>query len=365
MTDVKLPEVDGHEPLIPKIKTQQTLVESKELTGKQYLAFPCLIRTSDSEILISCKRGTNHGSDGEADLELIRFDTVAKKVIEQTTLARQDKRIMQMGEWVRFSNGDIANYIDVQLTGIKKLSYRTGILGCRSRDGGRTFSGLEPLGVIDGVEYGYAFDHATENNTTTMLVMTFEYLAGQRGSVDVIKTEDHGSTWHFVKNLSQEFGDIRINESTFVRWGDKFLISTRGYDAAERLHVTDSDFNLIEQVNLTEVYPFIGQEIGRPRLFERDGRFYLMGRNWPVQTDERRVMQQALFRIDPADLTITSYVILDNYEQGLVIDGYYPVPYWQEDDRGVLFNVIDYKSVVSRFPGPNIVRSEFLWDEVR
>ncbi|RKX34050.1 MAG: exo-alpha-sialidase [Verrucomicrobia bacterium] len=365
MTDEKLPEVDELDPLIPKIKTQQILVESKELSGKQYLGFPCLIRVSDSEILISFKRGTDHGSDGEADLELVRFDTVANRVIEQTTLAHQDRRIMQMGEWVRFSNGDIANYIDVQLTGIKKLSYRTGILGCRSRDGGTTFSGLIPLGVVDGVEYGYAFDHVTEDGTTYMLVMTFEYLAGQRGSVDVIKTEDHGSTWRFVKNLSLEFGDIRINESTFVRWGDKFLISTRGYDAVERLHVTDSDFNLIEQVNLTEVHPFIGKEIGRPRLFERDGHFYLMGRNCPVRADEQRVMQQALFRIDPADLTITSYVILDNHEEGLVIDGYYPVPYWQEDERGTLFNVIDYKSVVSRFPGPNIVRSEFHWDEVR
>jgi hypothetical protein len=90
-----------------------------------------------------------------------------------------------------------------------------------------------------------------------------------------------------------------------------------------------------------------------------------MGRNWPVRTDEKRVMQQALFRINPADLAITSYVVLDNHEEGLVIDGYYPVPYWQESKRGILFNVIDYKSVVSRFPGPNIIRSEFLWDEVR
>jgi hypothetical protein len=181
----------------------------------------------------------------------------------------------------------------------------------------------------------------------------------------VIKTEDSGSTWKFVKNLSHEFGDVRINESTFVRWGEKYLFSTRGYDASERLHVTDAEFNLIEQVNLTETYSFIGQEIGRPRLFERDGKFYLMGRNWPVRTDERRVMQQALFRIDPDDLAVTSYVVLDNYEEGLVIDGYYPVPYWQKDARGVHFNVIDYKSVVSRFPGPNIVRSEFLWEEIR
>lgn len=365
MIDEKSREAEGIQPLIPRLKTQQTLVESKEQSGRQYLAFPCLIRVSDSEILISCKRGSNHGSDGEADLELVRFDPIKHRVIEQTTLAHQDKRVMQMGEWVRFPNGDIASYIDVQLTGIKNVSYRTGILGCRSRDGGKTFSGPEPLGIIDGVEYGYAFDSVTVEKTTFMLVMTFEYLTGQRGSVDVIRSDDNGSTWHFVKNLSLEFGDIRINESTFVQWGDKFLLSTRGYDAEERLHLTDVDFNLIAQVNLTETYPFIDREIGRPRLFERDGYFYLMGRNWPKQADDRRLMQQALFRIDPAALTITSHVILDNHEEGLVIDAYYPVPYWQEDERGVLFNVIDYKSVVSRFPGPNIVRSEFLWDEVR
>lgn len=365
MTDEKPLEAKEIQPLIPRLKTQQTLVEAKEQSGKQYLAFPCLIRVSDSEILISCKRGSNHGSDGEADLELVRFDPLTNRVTKQTTLAHQDNRIMQMGEWVRFPNGDIASYIDVQLTGIKNVSYRTGILGCRSCDGGKTFSELEPLGIIDGVEYGYPFDSVTIEQTTFMLVMTFEYLTGQRGSVDVIRSDDNGSTWRFVKNLSQEFGDIRINESTFVPWGDKFLFSTRGYDAAQRLHLTDVDFNLIEQINLTETVPFIDREIGRPRLFERDGAFYLMGRNWPEQADDRGLMQQALFRIDPAAFSLASHVILDNHEEGLVIDAYYPVPYWQEDARGVRFNVIDYKSVVSRFPGPNIVRSEFLWDEVR
>ena len=36
---------------------------------------------------------------------------------------------------------------------------------------------LERVGVIDGVEYGYAFDAVSEGRTTWMLAMTFSGLA--------------------------------------------------------------------------------------------------------------------------------------------------------------------------------------------
>lgn len=48
---------------------------------------------------------------GEA-LDFLILDRDTSKVKAHTRLAAIDEHIMQMGEWVRFPNGDIANYID-------------------------------------------------------------------------------------------------------------------------------------------------------------------------------------------------------------------------------------------------------------
>ena len=351
-------------PLIPRHRTRQVLVSSADMAGKTYLAFPSLIRTSHKEVLISFKRGFRHGGDGEADLDLVRFDTQANLVLEHRTLGHIDRIVLQMGEWVRYPNGDIANYVDAQLTGVKKVSYRTGICGWRSTDGGKTFGPLEEFGVVHGVEYGYPFQSLCIDRSVYLLVMTFEYLQGRKGSVDVIRSDDNGTSWRLVRDLSHEFGDVPINETTFVRHGDGFLVSTRGYDERQRLHRTDSDFAVLDQVDLTERYPFIQRHVGRPRLFEKDGRYYLMGRNFTGLT-AKEYMKECLFRIDPDTLEIVSWAILDNHEEGRVIDGYYPVCYWQERDGREWFNVIDYKSTAGCCPGPDILRFEFDWDEVR
>ena len=101
---------------------------------------------------------------------------------------------------------------------------------------------------------------------------------------------------------------------------------------------------------------FIGA--GRPRLFERDGGFYLMGRNWDKPPTNRgtvlgynqkklrqpgtTLMKLSLFRFGPVTLAISKHVILDNAEEENVIDGYYAVPYWQERRGTTYFNTIIY-----------------------
>jgi hypothetical protein len=218
-----------------------------------------------------------------------------------------------------------------------------------------------------------------------MMVMSFSNLTGgysvfparpQAGPVSMVRSEDSGRSWRFVRNLSREFGDVPINESSFVRYADGFLVVTRGYDNRARLHFTDNDFKLRRQVDLTATYDCINSYIGRPRLFMRDGRYYLIGRNWTKPTANATgplgkdgvpnfpaAMKLCLFRIDPATLAVEDCVMLDNAEAGNVTDAYYPVPYFTEREGRTWLRVVDYKGV-DRQP-PQIVEFEFSWDEVR
>jgi hypothetical protein len=275
---------------------------------------------------------------------------------------------MQMGEWVRIPNGDIASYIDCQVK--TDGTTRAGLRVVRSTDGGKTFGPLERVGIVEGVEYGYAFQAVVEQRTTWLLAMTFSSLTGGKavhprrphaGSVDVIRSDDNGRTWRFVRNLSHEFGDASFNESTFIRHGDGFLISTRGYDDRQRVHVTDGSFRVLRQADLTATHPFIGGYVGRPRLFVRDGQVYLLGRNW---TTAPRVMQLCLFRLDPATLTVPAYSILDNAEKANVVDGYYAMPYFRGSGAETRLYVVDYKGIKGQ-PAPDIIHHEYRWDEVK
>lgn len=321
----------------------------------------------------------------------MHIDPVSQRIDPAIIDLHQPNLIFQDGEFVQFENGDIALYIDVQGQGEDARDRgiaRQGLLEYRSSDHGKSFQEVGKLGLIDGVEYGYVFQGVTDGPTTWMLAMRFSNLPGgnvvdkrwpHAGSVDVVRTDDNGRTWHFVKNLSREFGHIPINESSFMRSGDGFIVATRGYDNRQWLQTTDRNFNLKHQVDLTATYPFIRSYVGRPRVFARDGGCYLMGRNWDkpphnvgsvlghgqpwTRQPGTTPMKLSLFRFDPVSLAITKRVILDNAEEENVIDGYYAVPYWQARQGRTYFNVITYKCVIGR--NPDILRLEFDWDEVR
>ncbi|MBL9214476.1 MAG: hypothetical protein JNG83_03270 [Opitutaceae bacterium] len=366
--------------LRPLHRTERVLVPSDPAAERHYLAFPDVLDLGD-EVLVSFKRGRAHGDDAGAVIDTVRIDKATDRVAAPQVIAGLGDKIMQMGEWVRFPNGDIGNYIDAQQVDDPA---RIGLRGVRSTDGGRTFGPLTRVGPVDGIEYGYPFEFVVEGTTTWMLVMTFANLQGgysvhpprpQAGAVDILRSEDSGRSWRFVRNLSREFGNIPINESSFVRYADGFLVVTRGYDNRARLHLTDNEFKVRKQADLTETYDFIEGYVGRPRVFMRDGQYYLIGRNWTVSTAAAAsvpkdgvpnfpaAMKLCLFRLDPAALAVTAYAVLDNADGGNVTDAYYPVPYFREAGGRTYLRVVDYKGM-NRRP-PQIVEFEYLWDEVK
>lgn len=349
----------------PACKKTEVLADAAATTNKPYLAFPAVLDLG-GEVLVSYKRGQSHAADPGAALEMLRLDGASGKVTARTVIAQMDGAIMQMGEWARFPNGDIANYIDAQKMGQPS---RIGLRVVRSSDGGRTFGPVERVGAVDGVEYGYAFEAITHEQTTWMLVMTFTNLTGGAfspplprvaGSVDVIRSDDSGKTWHFVRSITRELGNAPINESSFARWGDGFLVAARGYDSKQWLMRTDGAFRMKQKANITGgENTFITSHVGRPRLFLRDGGWYLLGRN---VTAPKTPMRLSLFRFDPDTLKVTRHRVLDNDEGKKVADGYYAMPYWRERDGKTFFSVVTYK----RGDGPTqIIRLEFDWQEVR
>jgi hypothetical protein len=359
----------------PSYRSEQVLVDSDSLEDKQYLAFPITHRISDNEILVSFKRGYRHAGDRESVWQAIRFNPITTDVSSPATVTDRAGVVHENGEWVVFDDGTIDLFLDIQLPG---KSRRDGLEVYRSSDLGHSFQPRGKFGQVDGVEYGYCFQGLVDGPFVLLLVMTFESLAGGKRAVHVVGSDDGGKSWNRVRNLSLEFGGLPINECNMLRHDGNFLIVSRGYDGMARIHKVDTNFNLIRQVNLTRENDFMTQYIGRPRIFEFDGRHYLMGRNYTTTYTtslSEWPMELCFYRIDPESFEILSYSVLDNAERRPVTDGYYATPYWQERDGVIYFNAVTYRGLGCHQPknkhlpidpcSPDIIRLEFIWDEIR
>ncbi len=358
----ELPVVAAEPPVvIAKPLRVDLLARSSQTPATPYLAFPTALDLGD-ELLVAFKRGRSHAGDVGATIHSLRLEKRSGRQLAEMTLAEIPAEIMQMGEWVRFPAGDIASYVDAQKSG----SLRSGLCEVRSTDGGKNFTAVRRVGPIDGVEYGYAFDAASNSTTTWMLAMTFANLPGgkpvykyasQPGSVDVIRSDDNGRNWRFVTSVTRLLGDVPINESSIVCSGDGFIIASRGYDGRAWLLRVDADFRRVAQADLTASNPRL-KSVDRPRLFSRDGNFYLLGRN----RLGRRESELAMFRFDPQTLEVIRHVVLDHASDRSPGDSFYAQPYWLSRDGQTLLHVITYKQTTG--PGPDIIRLEFDWDTV-
>jgi len=356
-------------------RAQRVLLAAKAQPAEfRYPAFPTLLRVGPDEALIAFKVGRSHATDAGAAIEVVRHRLSSGETTSLQRLVAPEPKLYQMGELAQFPDGSIGLHIDVQSVGWDGRHYRAGAETFRWNATAGKFEGPSALGPIDGVLYGYPLDFVSEGRTTWQLIMAFGYhQPGGRWSVDAVRSDDNGRSWRFVRNLTEEFGGIRGNESGFARHGDGFVISTRGYDRIERLHRTDRDFKVVRQTELTGKYPFVNSYVGRPRIFFRDGHGYLIGRNWTRPTASGAVkgpggggpseMQLCLLRFDPETLALTGCVILDNAAHQKVTDGYYAVVTFTGEGDGTLLHVITYKALNGA--APDILRLDYLWRDVK
>jgi hypothetical protein len=349
---------------LPNHRSQVYIARSDEQPADfRYLAFPSVLVMAPDEIWVAYKAGRSHAHDVGAAIVVAshRLSTGATKVLQ--VLKPPAGEIYQNVELGRLADGAVTVNIDVQRSGRPKENavFRKGAVTFRWHPEQRVFTGPVAFAAINGVLYGYPFDFVTEGKTTWQLNMTFEYLPGGRRSVDVLRSDNNGATWSFVRNLSQEFGNIRSNESGFMRYQDGFIVVTRTYGHHLLLHRTDREFRPKLQADLTELYPFVNSPTGRPRVYTRDGNGYIISRNRVRAANKH--MQLSLFRFDRDTLAVTGHVVLDNREDAVVGDGYYAVPVWAERDGRTWLHVVTYTGRGS--PSPQIVRFDYLWDEIK
>jgi hypothetical protein len=66
---------------------------------------------------------------------MLRLDTARNVITARQVVVQNSRFIYQMCEWVRFPNGDLAVYFDVQTLGHDGRNFRAGMRENRSHDG--------------------------------------------------------------------------------------------------------------------------------------------------------------------------------------------------------------------------------------
>ncbi|MEN9637040.1 MAG: hypothetical protein RL077_5444 [Verrucomicrobiota bacterium] len=334
----------------------------------RYTAFPASLRVGPDEVWLIYKAGKTHATDAGAALEVVRHRLASGKTELIQRLPAPPPKLYQMGEITRLLDGTIAIYVDVQEVGWDAKHYRAGAEVFRWNGARQAFDAPMPFDLVGGVRYGYPLEFIHEASTTWQLTMKFGYMQGGRWGVDVLRSDDAGRSWSAVRELTAEFGGIQANESGFVRHGDGFIVTTRGYDRIARLHRTDGQFRVQRQIDLTGKTSFVHGIVGRPRLFVRDGHGYLLGRNWTKPPSSSKgasagPMQLCLIRFDLETLVPDACVILDNAENHNVTDGYYAVAEFAGTGAETRLHVFTYRGVGGEPPA--ILRLDYRWSDVK
>ncbi len=404
LDDIKVPtDTKPEEPVVPQepISLDRYIPEYNELEilydanvetpetdpsfyTRAYLAFPTIKKINDQKVVIVYKRGIEHAWNVAHD-EVMIYNPTTEKIESRDVLYNADGENPQNPELVKMPNGDLIALLDRQYPADCTSSKGTktvekGVAIMRSTDGGDTWA-LDAGNTTDeytnndafallqdneGVQYGSTYDDLIVGDTAYVLAFTHETagleLGGtaQRGTdVPIIKTDDNGHSWTYVTSLTDLAGTA-INESAFIELsnGDFFFIC-RGYDESTIAIRTDSNFNLIKKTVVSADYYSLGY-IGRPKLFEKDGEYYLVCRNVRKDANE----ELALYRFDVENLVPETYVVIEEpMTSARAGNGHYSEPYFITKDGVEYVNFINYTNAYTG--DPDLVRYELIWDEIK
>lgn len=328
----------------PVWKQEWRILRTEDTGFETYYAFPTLLRTKE-EVRIVIKSGEKHMNDEHASLAQVTLSAPEQKVKSVDVIYEEEGFTPQMGEIFQMPNGDVCIYIDMQ----KSLtSTRTGLWELRSKDGGQTYPISHPVGVINGIEYGYAMDLIAKDGQVWMLAMSFAYQQGGcKREVHLLTSRDNGESWEFCANLKELFG-FPFNECALLECDEGFLVFTRGeidretrqnifddFESGQHLVVLDNEYRVLRMRDYHATTKFFTLT-GRPRLYWLNGELCLFTRQWN-ENKENRMMSCDLFRLDPQTMDIRSRVRLDEPRFPWQ-DGHYPVVYTQDG----LLHVVTY-----------------------
>ncbi len=344
--DPFLPPPDRNIPTVEIGRVNKTLLVSSDdvKDGMNYLSFPTTALT-ETEVWIAYKRGYSHTSDN-SNLDVTVLDRATNRVITTHTVDSSTEVRFQNPEFVTMPNGEILLYVDIQEKG---TSTRLGIYTYQFHVSGGNFSKRTATSLIDdkGIAYGYIFDSVIDGNTLYMLAMTFPELQNQGNgrSVHLLKTDDNGTTFTHVANLTELLG-VGINESGMVLKDGVLAILARGDSTGSHLFRVTTDGKLLGSRHLSGEYDGVSYT-GRPDVFCENGTYFFMGRNIP--TSDSNAQELAIFEFDFETLRIQNKRVLDT-RTGSAGDAYYAERFISEIDGQKIFCVVNYGTSFSQKP---------------
>ncbi len=324
-------------------KTSKILYAGSE--ERPYCAFPTLVETPDG-ILLAWKQGISHmGDEGVTPYLWMEKDGTIRS---SGMAAAVEGFNTQNAELLTMPDGSIRCYLDIQ--DYRNSKTRTGTIVYEYRNG--TFERIPGiLTDTDGKQYGYVFDGLEWNGQYRMLAMTFPELdyPNPQKTVEILSSDDHGTTWTDSACLDKLL-DAPLNESTLAVLDDKLYVLCRSYRKETYLAVLDSSMTTVNSAVYGEPENILN--IGRPKLFVKDGSLYGIMRNHRTADSP---MELILVKIHPETLVLEQTIVLDDTQPK---DGYYAEHYFDGDT----FCVVTYK--MTDTDKPDLVLLTFDWNEL-
>ncbi len=330
-----------------------------------YSAFPSVKKISDEKAIIIFHRGVKHAYS-HGVLDCIVYNPTTEEVIEQKVI--YDPGVAeynaQNADLMILPNGDLYITLNVQHSNNSADPYESLVF--RSTDEGETWVKEQQPTDQFGHHFSVVHDYAIVGNDVYMLAAkdpqlnndsTLDYMC-------LVKSSDNCETWEYVNNLTAELKYV-FNESTIEYYDGKLVFVGRGDKRVTKAALLNLDGTAHLIRNIGVDFDCIGHN-GKAEIIVKDGEYYLILRN--MLPDVGNAMELPLFRMDPATLSLETYVELQPKNTGTNGgDGFYAEGFFHEKNGETYFNVITYTRAYTnaRDGVPSIVRFEYKWDEIK